>query len=121
MNIDYVEFTSATGTTYYINPSVIPKLTKDGNLHECEAHQLLMFSDFVVNDQNELVKCRYQLTDMLRKAFVVKRAKIDPQVVAQSLENLRDELLRRATTNPDVAEVVMKINSCLYRGYPHVR
>lgn len=46
------------------------------------------------------------------------------EFIREDLTRLRDELLVRAfnqdksVLNPAFAEVVFKINSCLYRGYP---
>ena len=50
--------------------------------------------------------------------------KADNEHIREDVIRLRDELLTRAfndrgvTINSDLAEVVWKINSCLYNGYP---
>ena len=49
---------------------------------------------------------------------IPKQKQPDAQIVA-SLENLKKEILEKYMYNPDMRMVLFKINSCLYREYPH--
>jgi hypothetical protein len=50
---------------------------------------------------------------------------IDPKITQESLIALRDEIYERNMSQDNLAArsadwtLVWKINSCLYRGYPH--
>lgn len=51
----------------------------------------------------------------MQDSIQTEKTLLPPEVIVQSLINLRDELWERK--NPSLDEAFWKINSCLYRGY----
>ena len=52
---------------------------------------------------------------MIQDTIQTEKTMLPPELVVQSLLNLRDELWERK--NPSLDEAFWKINSFLYRGY----
>lgn len=119
---DYIEYTRGT-VAYYIRPDLLPKISADGDLDLVRTTRVMQFADYAVDTStNQFVKCRPPLTDVVRQAHAVTRYVRPTPEVVQSLTNLRDELVGRHSTghlSQEAQVILMKINSCLYRGYPH--
>lgn len=118
---DYVKY-CRDGIAYYIREDVVPNIMRIERIESIGNMQLMQYSDFVVNTlTNELVKCRYVMEDLIDMAFEVRKITRDSEMVTNSVQNLRNELLKRAETDTTVREIVFKLNSCLYKEYPHKR
>lgn len=108
---------------YYIDSELVPTVCPDGNFDIVPARKLLQFSAYVCDlAKNVLSKCRYPIDEALEMGLDVKWVKARSETIAQSVENLRDELIARsATGHLTVGEqtILFKLNSCLYKEYPH--
>ncbi len=108
---------------YYINAELQLDIGPAEQFDRLIDRQLLQFSDYVCNlATNTLVKCRRSIDEAIEMGLDVTPVKQRAETVAQSVENLRDELIARsATGHLTVGEqtILFKLNSCLYKEYPH--
>lgn len=116
---DYIRYTRGE-VDHYIRPDLFNELSsREGGIASVHPMQILQVAEYVVDTKkNELIKCRQTLDNVLSTAFDITPATVAGEQVVQSLLALRDELLEQSTGNRGMQEIVMKINSCLYRKYP---
>ncbi len=117
----YIKY-SRDGIVYYIREDIVPNVTRLERIESVGNFHLMQYSDYVVNsNENKIVKCRYMLEDLIDAAVTARPIRRPGDMVADSVENLRDELTKRAETDTTVHEILFKLNSCLYKQYPHHR
>ena len=114
---NYVKY-AVEDMIYYIREELWSSIDNNGG-EAARLLRLMQFSDFAINSRtNELIKCRYMLDDLLDHSLSVRPIQQDADQIADSVTNLRDELVRRQN-DPTVREILFKLNSCLYKQYPH--
>jgi hypothetical protein len=115
---DYVKYTRGK-IAYYIREQLVALDVVGAELDRVSDISVMQISDFAVDlTKNEFIKCRYPV-DL---AYDVKPVKVSADKIAQSVETLRDELIaREAAGRLTLGEqaVLFKLNSCLYKEYPH--
>lgn len=110
------------GIAYYIREDIVPNIMRIERIEWQAQLHLLQYADFAVDTrENKIIKCRYMIEDLIEAAVNARPIQRSSDKVAESLGNLREELLKRAETDTTVREIVFKINSCLFKEYPHKR
>ena len=116
----YIKY-SRDGIVYYIREDIVPNIMRLERIESASNLHLMQYSDYVVNsNENKIIKCRYMLEDLIDAAVTARPIRRPGDMVADSVENLRDELIKRSD-DTTVREILFKLNSCLYKQYPHHR
>jgi hypothetical protein len=119
MNTEYIRH-NRDNLSYYIRPEVFEHVSEMLDLKTLSDFRITAISDFVVDtNTNTFVKSRYLLEDLLANAFNVVPVEQPSDTVVESVKNLRDELVNRAQHDTTAREFLFKLNSCLYKQYPH--
>ena len=117
---DYVKY-CRDGIVYYIREDIVPNIMRLERIESASNLHLMQYSDYVVDsNENKIVKWRYMLEDLIDAAVTARPIRRPGDMVADSVENLRDELIKRSD-DATVREILFKLNSCLYKQYPHHR
>lgn len=116
----YIKY-SRDGIVYYIREDIVPNIMRLERIESASNIHLMQYSDYVVNsNENKIIKCRYMLEDLIDAAVTARPIRRPGDMVADSVENLRDEMAKRSD-DATVREILFKLNSCLYKQYPHHR